>query len=88
MRVLRDFEFFNIAMLAKYLLEACTGILENKENLKNFFKELTYEEYVERFEKKHKGISKKIEKHLGNIGKNCIKMQMFLVIQFKRQYMV
>ena len=71
-QVLRDFEFFNIAILAKYLLEACTRILENKENFKNFFKELTYEEYVERFEKKHKGISKKIEKHLGNIGKKTI----------------
>ena len=73
LQVLRDFEFFNIAILAKYLLEASAGILENKENLKNFFKELTYEEYVERFEKKHKEISKKIEKHLGNIGKKLYK---------------
>lgn len=71
--ILKDFEFFNIAILSKYLLEASTGILENKKNLENFFKELSYEEYVERFEKKHKGISKKIEKHLGSIGKKLYK---------------
>ena len=73
LKVLRDFEFFNIAMLAKYLLEASSAILENKKNFKNFFKELTYEEYVERFEKKHQGISKQIEEHLGNIAKKLYK---------------
>ena len=72
-KVLRDFKFFEIAILSRYLIEACTGILENKENFKNFFKELTYEQQVQRFEKKHKEINQKIEKHLGKVGKKLYK---------------
>ena len=65
MRIIEDFEFYNIALIIKYYLEACAGIIQNKDNITEHFKDLTYKQYEERLLKYNFNITKKINKILG-----------------------
>ena len=65
-RFFEDFEYYNIALILRYLLETVAGIIMKKNNLENHFKSLNKNEYEKRLNYYNRGIKNSIEKTLGS----------------------
>lgn len=63
--IIRDFEFYNIALITKYMLESVSGISKHRENLNDHFKDLNFEEYNKRLLEKNYKITNLIGEELG-----------------------
>ncbi len=76
--IIRDFEFYNLAIINKYFMEAIAGIYENKDDLERHFSELTYDEWNERMNKRNSKITQSVERTFGKpIGEIYRKLNAF-----------
>ena len=60
-----DFEFYNIALIIRYLMESITGIIANIDNLEKHFKPMSEEGFKEKMGEYNAGISANVGKYLG-----------------------
>lgn len=65
-KIFEDFEFYNIALITRYLLESITGILLNYNNLHNYFSKMNENSFENTFSNYNYGITRKIEEKLGS----------------------
>lgn len=65
-QIIENLEFYNLALVTKYFLEASAGIIFHKDKIEEYFKDLSYEEYQKLIERKNCKISLKIKENLGS----------------------